>query len=123
MFGCRIKSVFYKLILYFYSGRFREISENLFLVLSVDTMIIYNSLIYSYKHAIDGLIRVLREEGLTKLFRGASSATLRATLMTVGQLSFYDQIKSTLLDTPYFSDNLVCHFTSSLLAVSCYFTL
>merc|ERR1712142_250215 len=36
--------------------------------------------------------------------------------MTIGQLSFYDQIKVYLLSTPYFHDNLVCHFSSSLAA-------
>ena len=40
--------------------------------------------------------------------------------MTIGQLCFYDQVKLTLLATPYFSDNLVTHFTSSLAAVSFY---
>lgn len=72
---------------------------------------------FSYKHALDGLIRVLREEGVSRLFRGASTATFRAVLMTIGQLSFYDQIKGFLLSTPYFKDNLTCHFTSSLAAV------
>ncbi|XP_063603637.1 mitochondrial dicarboxylate carrier-like [Penaeus indicus] len=70
----------------------------------------------NYKHALDGLIRVLREEGVSRLFRGASTATFRAVLMTIGQLSFYDQIKGFLLTTPYFKDNLTCHFTSSLAA-------
>ncbi|KAF2345347.1 Mitochondrial substrate/solute carrier [Trinorchestia longiramus] len=72
----------------------------------------------NYKHAIDGLVRVAREEGVQHLFRGASSATFRAVLMTVGQLSFYDQIKATLLSSGYFHDNLACHFASSLCAVS-----
>lgn len=76
------------------------------------------SVFFSYKHALDGLIRVLREEGVSRLFRGASTATFRAVLMTIGQLSFYDQIKGFLLSTPYFKDNLTCHFTSSLAAVS-----
>lgn len=68
----------------------------------------------NYKHAIDGMIRVAKEEGLAKLFNGANWATMRAVLMTIGQLCFYDQIKQTLLETPYFSDNLATHFTSSL---------
>jgi len=68
----------------------------------------------NYKHAIDGMARVYREEGLKKLFSGADWATGRAILMTIGQLCFYDQIKQTLLSTPYFSDNLITHFTSSL---------
>lgn len=71
----------------------------------------------SYKHALDGVVRVMREEGVPRLFRGASTATFRAVLMTIGQLSFYDQIKSYLLSTRYFQDNLTCHFTCSLAAV------
>lgn len=70
----------------------------------------------NYKHAIDGMARVAREEGFTKLFNGADWATGRAVLMTIGQLCFYDQVKQTLLETPYFQDNLVLHFTSSLAA-------
>ncbi|XP_043247341.1 mitochondrial dicarboxylate carrier-like isoform X1 [Amphibalanus amphitrite] len=70
----------------------------------------------NYKHAVDGLYRVLREEGVHRLFSGASSATVRAMLMTVGQLSFYDQVKQTLLGTGYFEDNVTTHFTSSLMA-------
>jgi hypothetical protein len=44
-------------------------------------------------------------------------ATGRAVLMTVGQLSFYDQVKLFLLRAG-FSDNIVTHFLSSLTAVS-----
>lgn len=70
----------------------------------------------NYKHAIDGLWKVFRTEGVTRLFSGATTATSRAILMTIGQLSFYDQVKQTMLKTPYFSDNLVTHFLASLTA-------
>jgi len=70
----------------------------------------------NYKHAIDGLIRVGKDEGFKKLFNGVDWATGRAVLMTIGQLCFYDQVKGLLLGTPYFSDNLITHFTSSLCA-------
>lgn len=72
----------------------------------------------SYKHALDGLVRVSREEGIRKLFNGCSTATGRAVLMTIGQLSFYDQIKQYLLQSGKFDDNLGTHFTASLSAVS-----
>jgi len=36
--------------------------------------------------------------------------------MTIGQIAFYDQTKIYLLATPYFQDNLVTHFTASLVA-------
>lgn len=67
----------------------------------------------NYKHAIDGLWQVYRTEGVRRLFSGATTATSRAILMTVGQLSFYDQVKQTLLDSGYFTDNLGTHFLAS----------
>ena len=74
-------------------------------------------LLYSYKHAIDGVIRVYKEEGVRRLFSGASTASSRAVLMTIGQLSFYDQIKISLINSGYFSDNTLTHVTASLAAV------
>ncbi|XP_049818329.1 mitochondrial dicarboxylate carrier isoform X3 [Aethina tumida] len=70
----------------------------------------------NYKHALDGLIKVYQEEGFKRMFSGATTASSRAVLMTVGQLSFYDQIKMMLLKTPFFVDNVTTHFTSSLIA-------
>lgn len=58
-------------------------------------MSLYNRLhvIYcSYKNAIDGLIKVYRQEGFKRLFSGATTATGRGVLMTVGQIAFYDQV-------------------------------
>jgi len=70
----------------------------------------------NYKHALDGLYRVTKEEGLLKCFNGATMATCRAVVMTIGQLAFYDQFKQWLLLTPVFKDNIITHFTASLLA-------
>jgi len=70
----------------------------------------------NYKHALDGLYRVTKEEGLSKCFNGATMATCRAVVMTIGQLAFYDQFKQWLLLTPAFKDNIITHFTASLLA-------
>ncbi|EDW84056.1 mitochondrial dicarboxylate carrier [Drosophila tropicalis] len=70
----------------------------------------------NYKNAIDGLFKVYRQEGFTRLFSGATTATGRGILMTIGQIAFYDQTKVYLLSTPYFKDNLVTHFTASLVA-------
>lgn len=71
----------------------------------------------NYHHAFDGLWRVYKDEGFRQLFSGASTATARSVLMTIGQLSFYDQFKSILLDWN-FKDNLTTHFLASLAAVS-----
>lgn len=70
----------------------------------------------NYKHAIDGLYRVVKQEGALKLMNGASMASSRATLVTIGQLSFYDQFKYLLIQTGVFKDNITTHFTASFLA-------
>lgn len=72
--------------------------------------------VYSYKNAIDGLLRVRREEGFKRLFSGASTATCRGFLMTVGQIAFYDQVKSLMLNSGHFEDNPKTHFLASLVA-------
>ncbi|XP_075973512.1 dicarboxylate carrier 1 isoform X2 [Anticarsia gemmatalis] len=70
----------------------------------------------NYKNAIHGLWQVARTEGVLRLWAGASMTCGRAVLMTIGQLSFYDQIKELLIETPYFEDNVITHVTSSLMA-------
>ncbi|XP_050509658.1 mitochondrial dicarboxylate carrier-like [Diabrotica virgifera virgifera] len=70
----------------------------------------------NYKHAIDGFIRVYKEEGINQLFRGSTTACSRAVMITVGQLSVYDEIKTQLLRTGYFIDNTVTYFTCSFIA-------
>lgn len=70
----------------------------------------------NYSWAGNGLLRIYKEEGFRTLFNGCTTATGRATLMTMGQLSFYDQIKLNLLKIDCFEDNITTHFLSSLLA-------
>uniref|UniRef100_T1J1Y2 Mitochondrial dicarboxylate carrier n=1 Tax=Strigamia maritima TaxID=126957 RepID=T1J1Y2_STRMM len=71
----------------------------------------------NYKHAIDGLWKVFKYEGIKNLFSGATTATGRAVLVTIGQLGMYDQTKQVLLESGFFHDNLLTHFTASLTAV------
>ncbi|OQV21913.1 Mitochondrial dicarboxylate carrier [Hypsibius exemplaris] len=51
----------------------------------------------NYKHALDGLVRVVREEGFVRLWSGSSMVIVRSVFITIGQLSFYDQVKQFLL--------------------------
>ncbi|EDW49667.1 mitochondrial dicarboxylate carrier [Drosophila sechellia] len=51
----------------------------------------------NYKHAIDGLVRITRDEGWKNLFNGASMIALRGAFMTVGQIAFYEQSKSQMI--------------------------
>ena len=90
------------------------------LLKKLSNCLLYN---FSYKHALDGVLRVAKEEGILKLFNGAQWASSRAVMVTVGQLCFYDVIKAYLLTTPYFKDNLTTHFTSSLGAVRILYVL
>ncbi|XP_061534758.1 mitochondrial dicarboxylate carrier isoform X1 [Phycodurus eques] len=73
----------------------------------------------NYKHAIDGLFRVFREEGVRKLFSGATMASSRGALVTVGQLACYDQAKQLVLGTGMLGDNMFTHFLSSFIAGGC----
>jgi solute carrier family 25 (mitochondrial dicarboxylate transporter), member 10 len=70
----------------------------------------------NYKHAIDGLIRLIREEGPRSLMRGVWANTSRGVLMTAGQLASYDEFKKLLLKTGLMKDNLATHFTASFMA-------
>jgi solute carrier family 25 (mitochondrial dicarboxylate transporter), member 10 len=58
---------------------------------------------WNYKHALDGLIRMVREEGPASITRGIWPNSARALLMTSSQLASYDIFKQT-------------HFLSSLAA-------
>jgi dicarboxylate transporter 10 len=70
----------------------------------------------NYKHALDGIIRMSREEGIGSLWRGVWPNSARAVLMTVGQLATYDIFKRLLLDRTSLKDNLTTHFTASFMA-------
>lgn len=70
----------------------------------------------NYKHAFDGLYRIAKEEGIAALWKGCLPNLNRAMFMSAGQLASYDQAKQILLQTPLFKDNIVTHFTASLIA-------
>lgn len=70
----------------------------------------------NYKNAVDGIIRMAREEGPKSLFRGVGPNSIRAALMTASQLATYDTFKGLLLARTPMQDNLTTHFTASLLA-------
>lgn len=90
---------------------------------------------FNYKHCFDALFRVrlllpslsspllknpppqmVKEEGPSSLARGVGPNVFRAILMNASQLASYDFFKAELLKTPYFDDNIACHFTASFAA-------
>lgn len=70
----------------------------------------------NYRNVVDGIVRMLREEGWQSLFRGVAANSTRAVLMTASQLASYDYVKRLLLQTAYYEDGLQTHLTASLLA-------
>lgn len=70
----------------------------------------------NYKNAVDGLIRMTRDEGWKSLFRGVWPNSMRAVLMTASQLASYDGFKHLLIIHTPLSDNLTTHFTASFMA-------
>lgn len=70
----------------------------------------------NYKNAVEGLTRMIREEGIASLFRGVWPNSLRAVLMTASQLASYDIFKKELLERTSMGDTLSTHFTASFLA-------
>lgn len=67
----------------------------------------------SYKHAFDGLWKVYKNEGIRCLFGGATMASSRAVLVTVGQVGVF---KDTSVPNSGFCECLV--FTSSYMYVN-----
>jgi len=70
----------------------------------------------NYRNVFDGLFQVASKEGPAALFNGVAMATMRAVLITNGQIAFYDQIKNYLLQTGYFTDTMGTHFFASFCA-------
>ncbi|KAI0954193.1 hypothetical protein AcV7_007492 [Taiwanofungus camphoratus] len=70
----------------------------------------------NYKHALDGLVRMVREEGWSSLGRGVGPNVFRAVLMNASQLASYDFFKAELLKTAYFEDNVGVHVAASFAA-------
>ena len=70
----------------------------------------------NYKNAVDGIIRMTREEGWRSLFRGVLPNSMRAVLMTASQLASYDGFKRLILSKTSLDDTLTTHFSASFLA-------
>ncbi|KAI5776598.1 mitochondrial carrier domain-containing protein [Geopyxis carbonaria] len=70
----------------------------------------------NYRHALDGLVRMTRTEGVSSLFRGVGPNALRAGLMTASQLATYDHAKALLLTYTPLRDGMGTHFAASLLS-------
>ncbi|KAK9507571.1 hypothetical protein O3M35_007398 [Rhynocoris fuscipes] len=70
----------------------------------------------NYKHVIDALIRIGKEEGAQGLWAGVGPTVLRAMVGTASQLVSYVHAKQYLLRNELMKDNLGCHFTASVIS-------
>ncbi|KAI9491151.1 mitochondrial carrier domain-containing protein [Zychaea mexicana] len=70
----------------------------------------------NYKNAVDGLLRISREEGVSSLFRGLGPNVSRAILVTSAQCVSYDLFKDLLARHSPMKDGMSLHFTASVLA-------
>lgn len=70
----------------------------------------------NYKHALDGLIRMTREEGVVSWFRGWLPNCSRAAATTAGQLATYDTVKRLLLDNTPLEDTVTTQVLASFVA-------
>lgn len=67
----------------------------------------------NYKHVGDALVRMVKEEGILTLWRGAIPTMARAMVVNAAQLASYSQAKQSLLET---GESTFCTKTPSHLA-------
>ncbi|KAI5637810.1 mitochondrial carrier protein domain-containing protein [Phthorimaea operculella] len=67
-----------------------------------------------YKHVIDALIRITREEGLLTLWTGVEATITRAILVSAAELGSYTQARELIL--PHSGEGILLHFCSSMIA-------
>lgn len=71
----------------------------------------------NYRNAFDGIFRIVKEEGVSTLFRGLTPNLVRGVLMTASQVVTYDIAKSFLIDNFSLDPaKKLTHFSASLLA-------
>nr|DAD22080.1 TPA_asm: hypothetical protein HUJ06_023543 [Nelumbo nucifera] len=70
----------------------------------------------NYKSVVDAITRMLKQEGITSLWRGSSLTVNRAMIVTASQLASYDQIKESILGHGLMRDGLGTHVTASFAA-------
>ncbi|KAI0137253.1 putative mitochondrial dicarboxylate protein [Xylariales sp. AK1849] len=69
-----------------------------------------------YKHGLDGMFRMLRQEGAASWFRGVWPNSVRAALMNASQLASYDTFKGWLMVHTPMGDTTATHFAASFMA-------
>lgn len=69
-----------------------------------------------YKNVLDALVRVVREEGVSTLWRGCGPTVLRAMTVNAAQLATYSQSKEALLSSKFFKEGMMLQFAASMIS-------
>ncbi|KAG9142561.1 hypothetical protein Leryth_011650 [Lithospermum erythrorhizon] len=67
-----------------------------------------------YSGALDAYSKIVRQEGVVKLWTGLGPNIARNAIINAAELASYDQVKQTILKIPGFTDNVVTHLFSGL---------
>jgi solute carrier family 25 oxoglutarate transporter 11 len=70
----------------------------------------------NYAHIFDALARIVREEGVFKLWRGAIPTATRAMIVNAAQMPTYSQAKQALMSAGLMQQGFLLHAVSSLIA-------
>uniref|UniRef100_A0A0N5BRH2 Mitochondrial 2-oxoglutarate/malate carrier protein n=1 Tax=Strongyloides papillosus TaxID=174720 RepID=A0A0N5BRH2_STREA len=70
----------------------------------------------NYKNVFDAIFRIVREEGLFKLWRGCTPTIMRAMVVNAAQLATYSQAKEMILKSKVVEDGIFCHFLASMVS-------
>lgn len=70
----------------------------------------------NYKGVADAITRMVKQEGVTSLWRGSALTVNRAMIVTASQLASYDQFKETIIRNGVMADGLGTHVTASFAA-------
>ncbi|PWY97059.1 putative DIC1-mitochondrial dicarboxylate carrier [Testicularia cyperi] len=71
---------------------------------------------YGYKNCVDGLVRIVKDDGAATLFRGLSPNVVRSVVMNVSQLGSYDLFKGILQSLNVIPDGPVLQTAASFCA-------
>ncbi|CAF0738081.1 unnamed protein product [Rotaria sordida] len=70
----------------------------------------------NYAHVFDALVRITREEGVFRLWRGAIPTATRAMIVNAAQMPTYSQAKQALISAGIMEQGFPLHAVSSLIA-------
>jgi len=70
----------------------------------------------NYTSVFNAIARMVKEEGITTLWRGAIPTMGRAMVVNAAQLASYSQAKQGLVSTGYFHDGIFLHFSASMIS-------